>query len=336
MSLPRFVSHCVSQSPAIRPSRLFHLSRPVSSSPAPSSPAPASSDPVTVQSLPNGVAIITLNRPKTLNALTEEVGDAFVEVVKVGAPSVTGWTGAAAVCGWSRVVAGTESLSSSSSLRCVVLTGAGRAFSAGGDMGFLRNRISTTPGKNVEVMRSFYSRFLSVRTLPVPTIAAVNGPAIGAGLCLALACDMRVVERGSKVGVNFVRIGMHPGMAGSHLLPHLIGPQLASRLLLTGDLITGAEALSYGLAMAAPETGEAVVEEALAVAGRVARASPVAVRGTTRTMRMRTEDGMERALQREADAQAHGYASPDYPEGLAAILEKREPVFRDFDSYGAK
>ncbi|KXS18728.1 ClpP/crotonase [Gonapodya prolifera JEL478] len=306
------LSLCSSQSPrflaATRPAaasasvRFLHQTIPSLSSAA----APASSDPVVITREPSGVAILTLNRPKSLNALTEEVGDAFREAV--------------------------ATLSADDSVRAVVLTGAGRAFSAGGDLGFLRDRITTTPQKNVEVMRQFYDRFLSVRKLPVPVIAAINGHAIGAGFCLALACDMRVAAKPAKVGLNFTRIGMHPGMAGSHTLPILVGNQTASLLLLTGDLVSADDAARYGLVLSSVEPDQ-VVAEAKKIAERIAKASPVAVRGTLKTLRMRVDDGLERALQREADSQAHGYASPDYPEGLDAIVEKRDPVFQAFNSY---
>ncbi len=94
-------------------------------------------------------------------------------------------------------------------------------------------------------MRRFYARFLSVRGLAVPTIAAVNGSAVGAGFCLALACDMRIGARGSRVGLNFVRIGLHTGMAGTWTLPALVGPQVAARMLLTGELVSTEQAESY-------------------------------------------------------------------------------------------
>ncbi|KAI9019737.1 enoyl-CoA hydratase [Hyaloraphidium curvatum] len=254
-----------------------------------------------------GVVTITLNRPKLLNALTEDMGNKFREVVEV--------------------------LKADESVRAVVLTGAGRAFSAGGDMKFLKDRMTTPPQRNAEIMRKFYERFMSVRRLDVPVIAAVNGMAIGAGFCLALLCDMRVGAAGTKVGLNFARIGMHSGMAGSHTLPILVGPQAASRMLLTGELISSEEAAKYGLFLSL-HPAEDVVDAGVALARKVAAASPVAVRGMTKTLRMRVDDGLERALQREADSQAHGYAMQDYAEGIDAILSKREPIFKDFSEHG--
>jgi len=105
-------------------------------------------------------------------------------------------------------------LSKQTSLRAVVLTGAGKAFSAGGDLKFLEDRAKTDIVSNEAIMHEFYERFLSLRDLPVPVIAALNGPAVGAGFAVSLACDMRIAAAGSKVGVNFARLGITPGKRG--------------------------------------------------------------------------------------------------------------------------
>lgn len=118
----------------------------------------------------------------------------------------------------------------------MVLTGEGRAFSAGGDLAWLRERASSDPRDNVDTMLAFYDRFLCLRSLPVPIIAAINGPAVGAGLCLTLACDLRVAARSAKLGFTFVHLGLHPGMGCTHFLPKIAGPQTAARLLLSGAL----------------------------------------------------------------------------------------------------
>eukprot|EP00842_Homolaphlyctis_polyrhiza_P000973 jgi/Hompol1/1877/HPOL_004978-RA len=221
-------------------------------------------------------------------------------------------------------------LGSDRSVRAVVLTGNGRAFSAGGDLAFLRKRTQTSPIVNAEIMRGFYNLFLTpVINLPVPVIAALNGHAVGAGFCLALACDLRIAATNAKMGLNFVRIGLTPGMGGSFTLPILAGPQVAARMILTGDLITAAEAETYGLVLK-HTIPERLKEESVELARRIASASPIAVRQTVKTLRMRFHDGaFERALQREADSQAIAYNSPDMVEGLDAIVQKRDPVFGD-------
>ena len=129
------------------------------------------------------VAIITLNDPKKLNALNASMGEEFKAVVNKLCEDVD-----------------TEGLGA------VVLTGEGRAFSAGGDLQFLRSRSKDSPTRNATIMRRFYERFLSLRKLPVPVVAAINGPAIGAGLAVALACDVRIAAEGAKMGITFVGI----------------------------------------------------------------------------------------------------------------------------------
>lgn len=146
----------------------------------------------------SGVATITLNAPKRLNALTVPMGDAFAEVV-------------------ASLATDTGDVSS------VIVTGAGRAFSAGGDVQFLRDRCADTPSRNAAIMRGFYQRMLCLRELPVPVIAAINGHAIGAGLAFALAADFRIVAEDASLGVTFTKLGLHPGMGSSHFLPQLIG-----------------------------------------------------------------------------------------------------------------
>ena len=192
-----------------------------------------------------------------------------------------------------------------------------------------------TPSRNAPIMRRFYQRFLSVRSLPVPVIAAINGPAVGAGLCFALACDVRVAAADTKLGLTFVGLGLHPGMGASHFLPSIVGPQVAAQMMLTGELISGSQAADRGLvaeavpAAAAASEGEseggedecAVLAAAMSMATRMAGAGPVAVRTCVRTLRNRQDNeglGLEAALWREADAQAQCYASPDLLEGVNA------------------
>lgn len=247
-----------------------------------------------------GVVILSLNRPERLNALTVSLGASFEAAV---------------------TALGTEP-----ALRAVVLTGEGRAFSAGGDLDFLEQRAACGAQENAEEMRAFYRRFLSLRSLPVPVVAAVNGPAIGAGMCLALACDLRVCARNAKLGLTFVGLGLHPGMGATHTLPTLVGHQAASRLLLTGDVIEGDEALRLGL-VAESVAPEQVLPRSLDLARRMAAAAPVAVRGTVRSLRLLADEALERALWREADAQAHCYSTADLRRGIEAVRDKSKATF---------
>eukprot|EP00962_Isochrysis_galbana_P007868 scaffold2133_cov135-Isochrysis_galbana.AAC.3 len=204
------------------------------------------------------VAVLRLNRPASLNAMTAEMGDAFAEAV-------------------GQLSADTDEVGT------VVVTGAGTAFSAGGDMSFLHARGRDSPWRNMQVMRRFYERFLCVRKLPVPVIAAINGPAVGAGLCLALACDVRVASPAAKMGVTFVGLGLHPGMGCTHFLPQTVGPQVAARMMLTGEMVGGAQALREGLVAALEDDPE---QAAVALASRMAEQAPIAVRTCVRSLRM--------------------------------------------------
>ena len=108
-----------------------------------------------------------------------------------------------------------------------MLPGAGKAFSAGGDLEWLLARHRDTPDNNIRIMQEFYKKFLVLRSLPVPVIAAINGPAVGAGLCLAMGgADIRVASNNARMGVTFTKLGLHPGMAATHFLPTIVGPQV--------------------------------------------------------------------------------------------------------------
>jgi enoyl-CoA hydratase/carnithine racemase len=247
------------------------------------------------------IATLTLNHPVSLNAMTVGMGEQFGDAVAALKANPDG-------------------------VRAVVVTGAGRAFSAGGDMNFLMARISDTPAGNVAAMRAFYSRFLCLRELPVPVIAGINGHAIGAGLCVALACDFRVVADSARLGVNFVRLGIHPGMGATYTLPRLVGTAAASRLILTGDKIGAPEALRLGIATEVCPAAD-VNKVAMALATNVATASSVAVRESVATLRGDPAE-LSAALQREAEAQAVCYAQgDDLREAINAMKGKREPKF---------
>mmetsp|Transcript_8604 Transcript_8604/g.11896 ORF Transcript_8604/g.11896 Transcript_8604/m.11896 type:complete len:302 (-) Transcript_8604:40-945(-) len=248
----------------------------------------------------NGVFILKFHNPQALNALTVDMGIQFKSIV--------------------------QNLASSPKLRCVVLTGSGKAFSAGGDLQFLLDRSNDTPHNNSIMMKQFYERFLAIRTLPVPVISAINGSAVGAGLCVAAATDLRIAAKSAKLGVTFTNLGIHPGMGATHYLPKLVGPQMASWLLLGGDLITAEEAHQMGLVMQVVDDDK-VLERSLEIARKLAEKSSVAVRTTLRTLRAAQDKGVEQALYNEAQCQAECYAAPDVKEGVNAIKEKRKPTF---------
>jgi enoyl-CoA hydratase len=268
--------------------------------------AAAAYDDLAVQARPDRVAVVTLDLPDRRNLMSD-----------------------AMTASWARLM---PALAADAELRCVVVTGAGPAFCAGGDLSWLASLAggSTSAGATVDALRSrmltFYRSWLAVRQLEVPTVAAVNGAAIGAGLALALACDLRYAADDAKLAVPFTSLGLHPGMATTWLLPDVAGLAVARELLLTGRVVTGAAAVGLGLATAAVPR-ERVLEHALAVAGQVAAAAPVATRLTTMALRGGGHAGLEEALQWEALAQPVTLATEDLQEGLAARRERRPPRF---------
>lgn len=211
-------------------------------------------------------------------------------------------------------------------LAAVVVTGEGSAFNAGGDLSWIVSEPDAQVADLRTRMLAFYRSWLTVKQLEVPTIAAINGHAIGAGFALALAMDVRYAAADAKLGVPFTSLGLHPGMATTWSLPDVAGHAVARDLLLTGRIVTGQEAVGLGLvSLAAP--AEEVLGHALAAAERVAAAAPVATRLTLQAVRDGGHASYERALEWEALAQAVTLATDDLHEGIAAAAEKRSPTF---------
>ena len=268
------------------------------------------SEPLVLVERDGDVAVLTLNDPERRNAMTEAMGRALAAAV--------------------------GELARDGRLRAAVLAGAGRDFCAGGALDMIEAKAragAADPGgparaANQRFMRDFYGLFLSVRDLPCPSVAAIHGAAIGAGLCVALACDLRVAARDAKLGLNFTRLGIHPGMGATWTLPRLVGPARAAELLFTGRSLDGAEAERTGLvnrAVPAPEVRDAALE----LAREIAAAAPRAVRGAKRSLAGSEAASLTEQLEAEAAAQALDYESGDLREGLAAARERRTPRFRD-------
>ncbi len=255
------------------------------------------------------VAVLTFQDPDRLNAMTEAMGRAISEAA--------------------------AEVAHEDDVRAVVLTGAGRAFSAGGDLDMIERMArdgAADPGgparqAHRDFMRRFYGLYLSVRDIPQPTVAAMNGAAIGAGCCVALACDLRVAAREAKLGLNFNRLGIHPGMGATWLLPRLVGTARAAELLFTGRLVSGEEAAAMGLANRAV-AAEDTLAEALALADEIAACGPIAVRGSKRALAHSEKATLAEQLDFEASEQALCYESEDLQEGLTASRERRAPQFQ--------
>jgi enoyl-CoA hydratase/carnithine racemase len=245
------------------------------------------------------VAVLTLDDRARKNAMTVALGDALR--ARVEELRAAGWA------------------------RAVVVHGAGGTFSGGGDLAMLERLRSASPAESERFMLEFYARYLSVTTLGVPTIAAIEGAAIGAGLAVAMACDLAIVDEDAKLALNFVQLGLHPGMGSTYLAPLRAGAMRGAELLYTGRRFDGREAARLGIALEALPAGE-VLPRALGLARTVARNAPLAVEGVKRSLAI-DPASLSRALADEAREQAISYASADLGEGLRAAAERRAASF---------
>jgi 2-(1,2-epoxy-1,2-dihydrophenyl)acetyl-CoA isomerase len=247
------------------------------------------------------VGTITLDRADKLNAFTVEM----VEELKAALA----------------LLAGTESV------RVIVLTGAGRAFCAGADVGLLRRLIETgeeAAGRRlVDGMRGVAAL---MRGAPQPVLGSINGVAAGGGANLALGCDLRIAADTARIGQVFMKIGLHPDWGGTFFLPRLVGPAKALELLIGADLLGAEEARDLGLfnrVVEAPRLAEATRAWAL----QIAAAPPLAVRRAKAAVYRSERATLEEMLDVELDAQLACFASADGKEGIAAFFEKRSPRF---------
>ncbi len=252
----------------------------------------------------DGVVRLTLNRPESRNAMSVEMGEEIVAAVR-------------------QIRADPEA-------RVVVLTGAGKSFSSGGDLAMLARDTGVTDDEGPSMKGSpadFYRRYLTLRDIPVPTIAAINGHAIGAGLCIALACDMRLAAAGAKMGMTFSRLGIHPGMGGTYFLPRLVGTARACELFFTGRVFDAHEAERMGLVNRVVADDE-IHDAAMALARDIASAAPLAVRMAKSSIYRGVEHSLAEMIEFEGLSQGFTFGTDDAREGVQAIMEKRPPVFR--------
>jgi enoyl-CoA hydratase/carnithine racemase len=248
----------------------------------------------------DNVVVVTLNLPDRRNAMS--------------APMTAAWGRLMGELRYDR------------SVRCVVVTGEGSAFCSGGDVSWIGSEPEATVDQLRDRMMPFYRTWLAIRDLEVPTIAAVNGPAIGAGACLALACDLRYAAENAKIAVPFTALGMHAGMAATWLLPEVAGLSVAREMLLTGRVVTGTEAAGLGL-VNRTFPALSLLPEVLAIADSVAAKAPIATRLTKVALASGGHADYDSALQWEALAQPLTLATEDLHEGLRAQQDKRAPKF---------
>ena len=248
----------------------------------------------------DAIATVTINRPKSLNALNKET---LLEM---------------RTC--------FRELAEDRSIRVVIITGAGeKAFIAGADISFMQ-------GLEPEAGKAFgklgHEVMHTIEYLPKPVIAAINGFALGGGCELAISCDMRIAATNAKFGQPEVNLGIIPGFGGTQRLPRLIGKGLANELIFSGNIIDSAEACRIGLVnrVVAPEN---LMGECRDLALKIASRGPGAVRLCKEAVNNGMEMDLQRACVYESDLFAHCFSSLDQKEGMSAFLEKRAPKFQD-------
>jgi enoyl-CoA hydratase len=244
------------------------------------------------------IAVVTINRPKALNALNaatlSEIGQVFDE------------------------------LGADDSIHAVILTGAGeKAFVAGADISFMKD-LTSIESRNFALLGQ--AVFNKIENLPQPVIAAVNGFALGGGCELAMSCDIRVASENAKFGQPEVNLGVPPGFAGTQRLPRLVGKGVAKELLYTADMIDAGEAHRIGLVNKVYPAAE-LLESAMKMANKIASKGPVAIRLTKSAVNQGMEMDLARGTAYEAEVFGLAFSTADQKEGMTAFLEKRKPQF---------
>jgi 2-(1,2-epoxy-1,2-dihydrophenyl)acetyl-CoA isomerase len=245
------------------------------------------------------VGLITLNRPEKLNAFADRMRDELVDVTREAAED--------------------------EAIGALVITGAGRAFCAGADIGYMHDLVVREEWDALEALVEAGAQVVStIDGLPKPVLAAVNGAAAGGGANLALACDMRVAATGASIGQTFNRVGLQPDWGGTYFLPRLVGIGRALELVLTAEMLSADEALRLGLFNRVVDD-QRLVEETVSLAARIAAKPPLAVALAKQAIRQGSGSSLSDALNRERDNQLRLFRSAAAREAMRAFLEKRPP-----------
>ena len=249
----------------------------------------------------DGIVKITLNRPEKLNAFVGHMRRDLAEAL--------------------------EHAGSDRSVRVVIITGAGRAFCAGGDVAYMAELIERRDTDEFSRLLGSARRVVTViRQMTKPVIAAVNGPASGAGCNLALACDLRLASTQATFSQSFVKLGLHPDWGGTYFLPQLVSPNKACELFFLGEMIDAHEALQLGIVNRVVEP-DALHEATQELATRLRDASPLSIAGAKQAVYLSQSAELEEMLRYETEAQLRCFESEDGREGIRAFLEKRAPRF---------
>jgi 2-(1,2-epoxy-1,2-dihydrophenyl)acetyl-CoA isomerase len=257
-----------------------------------------------IENIKDGVAVLTMNRPDRLNALSGLMLDALLEAL--------------------------PRLAEDPNVGCVVLTGAGRGFCAGGDVKAMaegREMSGDTLEERAQGLRNKMETSRWLHEMPKPTIAMVRGAAAGAGLSLALACDLRIAGESAKFGTAFARVGYSGDFGGSYYLTQLVGTAKARELYYTAELVDAQRALTLGLVNRVVGD-DRLEEETLALAGKIARGPRIALRYMKRNLNAAESGSLGELLDLEAWHHTRTGQTDDHREATKAFVEKREPVFR--------
>lgn len=252
------------------------------------------------------IVTLTINRPESRNPLGEEGDGQLFE-------------------------AAAARINSDRELRCAILTGAGKAFSAGGNLKAMREQTGPFGGAGVRIREGYragiHRMVRAIWSIEVPLIAAVNGPAIGLGNDVACLADLRIAADSAVFGASFLKIGLVPGDGGAWILPRLIGQARAAELFFTGDTIDAATACEWGLVSRVVPAAE-LKAETRALAERICRQPPDVLRLTKRLMRDSERASFETMLEMSAAFQSLAHLTADHREAVAAFFEKRAPEFK--------
>ena len=265
-------------------------------------PQAAPAEPLVLEQRHEHIATLVMNRPERLNALNNELAMALNEALGRAGGDET--------------------------VRVVVITGAGRAFCAGGDLALIGKGRQSGKTESLEpLLRSGMQAVLKMRTMMQPVIAAVNGAAAGAGMNIALAADIRIAAEEATFGQNFAKVGLFPDFGGTYFLPQLVGPSKAAELFYTGDMIDAQTALRLGIVNQVVP-GAQLESEVTNLAMKIMQGPPVAIRAVKRALFGSEKKELAEALEHEVKEQMHCYLSKDCSEGIQAFFEKRQPNFQ--------
>ncbi|OFZ95938.1 MAG: enoyl-CoA hydratase, partial [Betaproteobacteria bacterium RIFCSPLOWO2_02_67_12] len=250
----------------------------------------------------HAVVTLTLNRPRERNALSTQAQ-------------------------WDELVSYCERIRRDESIKVVILTGAGTAFSAGGNVKDMRDKRGIASGSPYAIAQSYQTGIqripLALHQLEVPTIAAVNGPAVGAGCDLACMCDIRIASENARFAESFVKLGIVPGDGGAWLLQRAVGYQRAAELSFTGDMIDAQTALAIGL-VTRVVPHDLLMPNARELATRIAANSGPALRMAKRLLRQAQTARLDETLQLSAALQALAHHTPEHDQAVAAFFEQRK------------